>query len=225
MFRIPLKNKRYEKKDEYKSLEEKIALYLDMNKKNFKKEEINDYIKIWSDLYDYVANASKNKITIYDLDIPKEKQDFFAKKYKEHKLKLVVMPEKCLIGGDYTDKGKYDANLKNMKKMTKTVYGINTENLNNIMDKMNIKDDVLDDYKFGNGTKKFLIAKTKNGSYFVSKKDLDEYKKSPFGFLAIINRKKEHDSNSNIDYMFLQKEKQNTNSYVSVWNNESWRIK
>ncbi len=209
MFKTLLKNKRYEKENKI-GLEDKIALYLDMDKNSFKKSKIeNCYVNPWLDISNKIENASEKKITIYNMGIPKEKEGFFAKKYNDKNLKFVVIPEKYLIGVNYAnnEEGKYDANLKNMKKMT--LSNIKTERFNNLIEKINIKDNVLDKYKFGKEKKKFLIAKTKNGSYFISKEDIIQYQKNPVNFLVSISRKnnsaKENDIFTNkIEYGIIQ---------------------
>ena len=191
MFKVLIKDKKDEK-NANKGIEEKIALYLNIGKNNLKTHTINEnYINPWSDIKEtYVAKASDDKITLLKLNIPKESETkFFARKYKDLNLEFMVIPEKYIVGVNVVDKGNgkiHDVYLNNLKKMTFAY--IRSEKFNNILDNINIEDKVLDDYKFGNGTKKFLVARTSIGNYFLSKKDLDNFKDNPVQFLVNVSR-------------------------------------
>ena len=202
MFKVSIKDKKYENKTN-KDIEEKIALYLDISKNNLETNTINEnYINPWSDIKEtYVAKASDNKITILKLDIPNEsKNKFFANKYKDLNLDFMVIPEKYIVGVNVVDKEDgtfHDVYLNNLKKMTFAY--IRNEDFNNKLDNIKVEDKVLDDYRFGNGKKKFLVARTSRGNYFLSKNDLDYFKDNPIQFLMRVNKLKYNNNDYDIN--------------------------
>ena len=76
---------------------------------------------------------------------------------------------------------------------------IRNEDFNNKLDNIKVEDKVLDDYRFGNGKKKFLVARTSRGNYFLSKNDLDYFKDNPIQFLMRVNKLKYNNNDYDIN--------------------------
>ena len=104
----------------------------------------------------------------------------------------MVIPENQII----TNNDKiYKSNLKNLKKAS--VATIRSDKFNKKIDNIKINDNVLKDYKFGNGTVKYLAAITKTGTYFISDKDIKSFSKNPLMFISLTKGRIRYDNSNN----------------------------
>jgi hypothetical protein len=202
MFKVSVKNKN-------EKLEDKVnnPIYIDLDnikEKNIKNVEF--YKNPWDYIRDYVSKSSNKFVSLYKSDISEESNlDFFAKKHSNIGLEFLVIPERVM------DKdSKY-----NMIKKENFPY-IRSDDFINKLENIKLNEKGIEKYKFSNGENKYLAARTKHRTYFISKQDLEDFARSRMNFLKQIIPKNDYEDNATKYLNLIQDDKIQTAEYLGL---------